>query len=713
VDLKYALVPVAVVVLFLGATLGLACFNVPQKGAETANDSFSFDAHLKESGIANAGVKNAAYATVGLDGSGVRNSNFTFLWLADRVPRDVYLLDYPMADAADQSFKSSLSASLRAYGFALKDASESDVALMRKSVLLVSTGAIPEFLTENNSLEEFLERGNVLVYSGMPFNYALQADGSLSVSNYSGVAAYTENGIESKLNGSVVNQLADGTSVGFGGGYLYIMPNATDAQELARTVVYGEWQKLLGMESYETEPAGNFGLNKTFFASASTETSGYGRIIYALNTTNGTMYGVLDTPEMEKLRGSIRGDTPILPGVGFNYSVYLNETYNQTTTLELGLVAIKDGNVVDRLPVAAANVRDVWVSPPSSYRNNLTPGDYLLELKDGNDAIHAKAQLHVENLSARLASVSGFRYAFLVLLDGKPYSGGVSARLDGSEMTKEYTVGGDGMMTVPADVPSGAHVFHLLAENQEMDVPYDNTQTSLAGFYLQYGVPALLVGGTLYVLLKRPARKKYRVNMPAFSDPEPQTIPMNEKEFMGIFDDVQKCHGWRNAPLTPAEIRSGLRSKFARRGKGIAITDSNLSNVMEELERKNLVRSWNEYYAPVQWLGKEDIRFHAARRMVRDRLIEKGLAFKDRGDFFEVAGGAGKTFYHTYNGNRVAGRVLRNAKAGRNVLVFPDAEALSQFALSLNECDEEKIRMGMEIVHNRVALTTVEGVMLA
>ena len=709
-ELKYALVPLAIVVLFLGATMGQAFLNAPQKGVGAANGSFSFDARLLESGIADSGAENAAYAAVGVKGSGVRNASFTFLWFENRVPRDVYLLDYPVADAASPSPRSSLSAGLRAYGFALKEARESDVALMRNSVLLAPTGAIPEFLTRNNTLEEFLERGNVLVYSGMPFNYALDPDGSLSVSNYSGVASYDENGISSRLNGSVVNRLANGTSVGFGGGYLFIMADAADGPELARTVIYGEWQKPLGTEDYGTEPAGNFGLNKTFFASEGTEAGGYGRIVYALDTANGTKYGALDTPEMQKLPGSIKGNSPVLPGEGFNYSISLNESYAQTRTLQLGFVAIRDGNAVSRSPVADANVRDVWVSPPSTYQNNLTPGDYLLELEDGDGAVHARAQLHVENLSASLVSASGFRYAFLVLLDGKPYSGTVSARLDGSKMTKEYTAGNDGMMTVPSDVQPGGHMFHLLAENQEIDVPYDNTQASLSGFYLQYGVPAVLLSAVLYVLLKRPARKKYRVNVPAFSDPEPQTIRMGEKEFMGIFDEVQEQHGWRNAPLTSAEIRSGLRGRFARRGKGIAITDSNLSDVMEGLERRNLVRSWNGYYAPARWLGKEGIRFHAARRMVRDRLIGKGLAFRDKGDFFEVADGVGKTFYHTYDGNGAASRVLQNAKAGRNVLVFPDAEALSQFTESLNECDEEKIRLGMEIGYNGVALTTVEGV---
>jgi hypothetical protein len=669
---------------------------------------------LQESGIADTGEKNTAYATIGFSGSGVRRADFSFLWFEEPVPRNVYLLNYPVTDAENYpTFKESLSAELGTYGFELKDAGESDVALMRNSVLLAPSGAIPEFFIENDNLKEFLARGNVLIYAGMPFKYSLNRDGSLSVSNYSEVASYSESGIESKLNGSRVIKLANGTSVKFGGGYLYIIPKTLNEwgeakKELAHAVVYGEWQKPLGTQEYGAELSGNFSVNKTFFASASAETRGQARIIYMLNTTNGTKYGALDTPGMNKLPGSLQGETSLFPGEEFRYSIYLNESYAQTTKLDLSLAAVKDGKVVDRKPITIANVKDVWVSPSSSYQNELPPGDYLLRVEDGDGGLHAKSLLHVKGVSAEMASVKGFRYTFLVLLDGKPYSGQkVSVRLDNSEMEKELTVGDDGTIVVPAEVPSGKHVFHLLAGKQAMDVTYDNTQTSLAGFYLQYGVPVLLISGALYVLLRRPAKKKYRVVVPGFSDPEPRPVHMSEKEFMGVFEEVQKNYGWKNAPVTSAEIRSGLRRKFAKQGKEMTITDSNLSDVMEGLEKKNLVKSWREYYAPVQWLGGKDIEFHATRRILRDKLIERGLEYSDKGSCFEIENGMGKVFYHVHDGNGVIKKVLGNAKAGKNVLVFPEEEALTRFAESLNSYEEEKIRMKMEVEYNGVTLTTL------
>lgn len=713
-DLKYALVPVAIVVLFLVVTLGLAYFGAPEKNAIVGNDEFFFNAHLGESGIADSGEKSTAYATADFSGSGVRNAQFTFLWFEESAPRSVYLLDYPMTDADDYpALKESLSTELGAYGFELKSASENDAAEMRNSVLLVPSGAIPKFFTEKDSLKEFLKRGNVLIYAGMPFRYALNRDSSLSVSNYSDVASYTETGIESKLNGSKVFKLDNGTSVKFGGGYLYVIPKTLNqwkeaGKELAHAVVYGEWQKPLGTQEYGAELSGNFSVNKTFFASASEETRGQARIIYMLNTTNGTKYGALDTPGMSKLPGSLQGETSLFPGEEFFYSIYLNESYAQTRKLDLSLLAVKDGEVVDKKPITSANVKDVWVSPSSSYRNTLPAGDYLLRVEDEGGGLHAKSLLHVKDVSAKIASVKGYRYSFLVLLDGKPYSGEkVTAQLDDSKMTKEYTVGEDGMMVVPAEVSSGKHVFHLLAGKQAVDVQYDNTETSLAAFYLQYGVPALLISGALYVLLRRPTKKKYRVTVPGFLDPEPRPVQMSEKEFMGIFDEVQKNYGWKNAPVTSAEIRSGLRRKFAKQGKEMVVTDSNLSDVMEGLEKKNLVKSWREYYAPASWLGGKGIEFHAAKRIMRDKLIERGLEYSDKGGHFEIENGMGKVFYHVHDGNGIVKKILGKAKAGKNVLVFPEEEALARFAESLNSYEEESIRMKMEVEYNGVTLTTL------
>ncbi|MEW6329754.1 MAG: hypothetical protein AB1468_06620, partial [Candidatus Micrarchaeota archaeon] len=97
--LKYALIPAAIVALFLGITLAVAYFNTPEKSAVSGNENFSFGARLQESGIAVAGEKNAAYATVEFSGSGVERADFSFLWFGEPAPRSVYLLNYPATDA--------------------------------------------------------------------------------------------------------------------------------------------------------------------------------------------------------------------------------------------------------------------------------------------------------------------------------------------------------------------------------------------------------------------------------------------------------------------------------------------------------------------------------------------------------------------------------------------------------------------------------------
>jgi hypothetical protein len=319
----------------------------------------------------------------------------------------------------------------------------------------------------------------------------------------------------------------------------------------------------------------------------------------------------------------------------------------------------------------------------------------------------------VENLSASLVSVDGYRYSFLILLDGKPYSGSLSARLDNSSMVKDYDASEDGLVVIPADVSSGEHVFRLVAENQEMDVPYGSAQASLSDFYLQYGGLALLIGAALYVLLRRPSGKKYLVTVPDLSDPDPAVVRLGESEFMKIFEDVQKQRGWSRTPLSAAEIRLGIKTRFAKSGMGLALTDSNVSDILERLEKKGLVKSWNGYSAPAKWIGKESIRFHVVRRMVRDRLIANGFAFSDRGNFFEVEDRVGKAFYHIHNesdSRRTSERVLRSTKKGKCVLVFSDAAEMSQFTESLGEYDKAKIRMGMEIRHNRIKLLTVDEI---
>lgn len=688
--MRVLIIPILIIAAFLAATLFMAT-SAPEEKAPLEKGALSVFIQPISAGVADAGENRTAYALLEIHAENATRGSVKWLWLEGTPLAGPKLLNYPAAGKDYESFRQALEQELARYGKQPEPASIGGLESLSGTLIIIASGRMPSKLLENGTMDSLLERGNVIVYAGDGFDYSINEDGTLSQTNLTGYA-WSKNAPDPQTaGGAEVRQEGEG--------FFAALPYK-DAAKAASFILENAWRKPLGatVRNYSGDYSGK---TLVFSSTTATQENGFGRIIYEFQSEKGAIAGAYDSVYLERLSGSLQGPSSVFPNGTASYTATLKENYKTPTQLTLSLQADAGDGKKAAQAFGSANVLDVGVVQ-GSFTQTLEPGDYLLKAVDGEGNAHAQAWLHVKKLEVTLAGVDDYNYKFAALLDGQPIEGeSAVVKLDNGKSNK--TVGiSNGTFIVPASVPQGKHEFSVLLMGKSLAVPYENTKEPMGVFYVKYGVPALIVCALLYLFLKKPDKTKLKLIVPELPPDTAKEERIIAAKFLRVFDLVEKDYGWKRVPLTAAEVRSGLRRHY-----GITATDSNVTEVLDELAKRGLAACSGEYYTPKEWLVKSTAEELALKRHVRETLIASGRSFKEEKDCIKANGGE-NTFFHF--GKTGAGQALENTKKGRSVIVFQNDDELADFRKTLLNCNEESVRLSLESERGGITLTTAGGV---
>lgn len=332
------------------------------------------------------------------------------------------------------------------------------------------------------------------------------------------------------------------------------------------------------------------------------------------------MLPLADSEELMQPSAEITGAREIFPWERLQITVQMN--YSNGTAM---LSAENDG--VKTYEMELDRVRGdkaffLTLSFPSS-------GDYLLRVYDDSGTMDA-ARVHVKSLNISFLNSYGNAYEFSALLDGKPLENSeIEIGLNHSANTVPGEVK-NGKIVVRADLRPGENVFVFSLFGRKHYVAYENNQEGLLAFYAKYLSLGLAAVACAYAVARMSRRPTYRIIVPEAAVHSNVEIAARPSDIIAAINGVEQRYGWKSVPLYAKEIASGLKKLSG----GMDVAEGNVESIMKRLEEKGLVKSHMGLYSLSSW---GDSRKNALRRMVRDKLIQAGMEFRESATGFSCS----------------------------------------------------------------------------
>ncbi len=306
------------------------------------------------------------------------------------------------------------------------------------------------------------------------------------------------------------------------------------------------------------------------------------------------------------------------------------------------------------------------------------PGTYILNVVDNSGRI-ASGVLFVKNLTISLDSRYGILYVFEVLVDGESLENAEVEVWLNNATQKEKVFVSNGKLYVRAKLPEGKHVFNFNMFDQTIKYPYENTQGSIFDFYIKWGLPGIALVVIVYFVARLSRRPTYIIRFAEGAPIKRKKIIVREKNLISIFNKFRKKMKVGIVPLSFLEVSMAIKRYITN---GAEVTQGNVGELLKHLEKKGLIESFLDYY---QLTGEGDVRANVLRRMIREKLIENGISFKERNGIFVTDNYEFGLYGDKFN--------------KRAIIVFSDEEEIKSFLKSLKEEDlatlDIKIKNGM------------------
>ncbi len=341
------------------------------------------------------------------------------------------------------------------------------------------------------------------------------------------------------------------------------------------------------------------------------------RIVYELEG----LQGVYDSPPLE-----IRKDATVLtpappslfPWEKASLEFSLGRT-NGTAFLSIS----KDGKEVRHDMLRRVTDENVFLQKLQFSE----PGEYVIEVTD-NAGVIASGMLHVKDLQVALKERRGMTYVFSFLVDGEPLTDSSALVWLGNSSTRRKFYISDGELTVNARLDRGTNVFNVEIFGNTLRIPVDNTSDPLLDFYLKFGVPGLGIILLVYFSARVSRKPVYTLRVGDSTTYIRQETRFTSREAVETFKSVRTDLHLHAAPITAHEFGVELKRRITG---GADVTEGNVEGILKSLVKAGLLENHREYY---QLKGEGDVRMNSLRRMVRERLIENGVQFREAGRKF-------------------------------------------------------------------------------
>lgn len=314
------------------------------------------------------------------------------------------------------------------------------------------------------------------------------------------------------------------------------------------------------------------------------------------------------------------------------------------------------------------------------------PGKYLVFVSDFNGTI-SKEILNVKKIQIIPVSQSGLNYRFSVLLDDSPVqSSAATVSFANSSSSKKYYIQ-NGTLLISAAMPKGKNTLIFEIDGQSIPLEINNTSEPLFDFYLKFGIPVFFLILIVFIVSKITRRPIYRIRFNSTSSPSRFEQKISSSAIIEAFSNYRKDLSLNSSPLSLSEFNLALKKYLTL---GSDITEGNLESLLKKLEKQNLLKSHNNFYSlPLDG----DPATLAILRIIRDRLIENGINFNQKGNLFETRPFQVGTKDCTFTKNAL--------------VVFQNGSELNSYLVSLESSERSKVEI--KIQNGTLILATLEN----
>ena len=345
------------------------------------------------------------------------------------------------------------------------------------------------------------------------------------------------------------------------------------------------------------------------------------------------------------------------------------------------LIVKKDGREISNEQLRRVTETNVFIKE-LQFKD---PGDYEVIVGD-NSGIIGTAMLHVKELIIKPVEARGLSYIFSISLDGVPVKDNEAEVWLGNSTTHKKIMINDGQIVVNARPDKGTVIFNFGFAGTIISVPVENNAESLVQFYLKYSIPGLALIAVVFIIARLSRKPTYSLR---FGDTAPYArneVRVSRQQAIDTFkrtrEDMRLC----KAPITTQEFTVSLRRYITN---GSDITEGNVEQVLKELEKEGGLESHREYF---QVHGEGDIKKNALMRMVREKLIENGIEFEEKGGRFVTA-------------NYEIGSLSDNFSK-KAIIVFDDRLSMKKTIASLSI--RERAKLELMQANGMASLTTID-----
>lgn len=300
------------------------------------------------------------------------------------------------------------------------------------------------------------------------------------------------------------------------------------------------------------------------------------------------------------------------------------------------------------------------------------PGDYLISVGD-NSGILASGILHVSELSIRFIEQTGITYTFYAESDGEPLKNAeVMASLSGSSNKKRFYIS-EGYLRVPANTEPGKSVFEFELYEGVIPVTVESRSANPLDFYLRWGIPAALIVAVVYFGARLSRRPVYTLRFGESGNNIRQEVQLSVGEVKDLIAKTREDLRLGSMPITPQEYTVSLRRHITN---GADVTEGNVEDIFKRLVSKGMLASHREFY---QFPDEGDVRKSALRRLIKERLIENGVMYKEGPESFTT-----KDFEIGFFGTRFK---------KKGIVIFDDEGEMRRTLASLSEAERVELRL--------------------
>lgn len=343
---------------------------------------------------------------------------------------------------------------------------------------------------------------------------------------------------------------------------------------------------------------------------------------------------------------------------------------------------------------AGAGLPIVPASPPASawvgslvLRDWPGPGLLRLDVDDQYGRSFAQAVIDAPDLRATALDGGGFTRRFLLTRDGQPLNiSSVSVRRDNSSSSLVLPTG-DGVVSVSADWPAGAHALHFFAAGAQMDYAWTEAPGGAWAPVWQIGAPGLALAALLYLLLRPRARPVYKLAVPQWPAGSPQRLELTASQMEPLVSQAAsrvQAQAFGKNKSAPASRRAdaaicasdivSLLAHPADSSKPMLVSPESAENALQALARAGRLAHWRGYYSLFA-RHPGQVRVLALSRLLRDRLLQEGVALSLRPSAHGVWTDAHKRRYAIWDRQRISDL----ARERPTHLVFADEHERKEF----------------------------------